>query len=59
MALSADAAYNLIKLGKKVTILCNNNPLNFKHLDPSEALSPYSKERLMQILDSSPNMLDT
>ena len=55
---AADAAYNLIKLGKKVTILCNNNPLNFKHLDPSEALSPYSKERLMQILDSSPNMLD-
>ena len=52
-----DAAYNLINLNKKVTLLSSDQPWNSKNLDPSETLSPYTRERLLEIIESYPNRL--
>ena len=52
-----DAACNLVKLGKKVTILSNDSPWDTKHLDPSESLSPYTRERLSEAINHPSNLL--
>ena len=52
-----DAAYNLVKLGKRVTVVSSDTPWNLKHSDPSETLSPYTRERLLEAMESSPNQL--
>ena len=52
-----DAACNLVKLGKKVTVLSNGEPWNLKHSDPSESLSPYTRERLLEAMNDHPELL--
>ena len=52
-----DAAFNLVNLGKKVTVLSNEEPWNTNHMDPSETLSPYTRERLLEAIDRHPNKL--
>ena len=52
-----DAAYHLVKLGKRVTVVSNDEPWKLNHPDPSEALSPYTRERLLHILREHPDQL--
>ena len=52
-----DAAFNLVNLGKKVTVLSGGEPWNINHMDPSESLSPYTRERLMDAMDRHPDKL--
>jgi len=41
-----DAAVALINLGTEVVLVDSGDPWNYTHPDPSEALSPYTRERL-------------
>ena len=52
-----DAAFNLVNLGKQVTVLSSEEPWNTKHMDPSETLSPYTRERLLEAMNRFPNKL--
>lgn len=52
-----DAAYHLVQRGKRVTILSRGEPWLIDHPDPSESLSPYTKERLLNILRDHPQQL--
>ena len=52
-----DAAFNLVNLGKKVTVLSSEEPWNINHIDPSESLSPYTRERLLEAMDRYPGKL--
>ena len=52
-----DAAFNLVNLGKKVTVLSSEEPWNINHIDPSESLSPYTRERLLAAMDLHPEKL--
>ena len=52
-----DAAFNLVNLGKKVTVLSGGEPWNINHMDPSESLSPYTRERLIDAMDRHPDKL--
>lgn len=45
-----DAAINLAKLGKKVTIISKNSAYNNDKADPSITLSPYTHQRFKDIL---------
>ena len=45
-----DAAYHLIKAGKKVRVISKGEPWLIDDPDPSEALSPYTKGRLVELL---------
>ncbi|MCG7338917.1 NAD(P)-binding domain-containing protein [Staphylococcus sp. ACRSN] len=46
-----DAAINLAKLGKKVTIISKSTGFNGNVADPSISLSPYTNERFKQVLN--------
>ena len=52
-----DAAYHLIKLGKRVLLLSSSEPWNSDQSDPSELLSPYTRERLLEIMQRFPKHL--
>lgn len=47
-----DAAINLMNLGKKVRLITSQTALGKKGADPSQVLSPYTKERLSEVLHS-------
>jgi cation diffusion facilitator CzcD-associated flavoprotein CzcO len=49
-----DAAYHLVQLGKRVIVLSKGKPWNIEHTDPSELLSPYTRKRLMDLLEQHP-----
>jgi cation diffusion facilitator CzcD-associated flavoprotein CzcO len=49
-----DTACHLAKLGKRVLVLSKGEPWNLEHADPSETLSPYSRERLNDALERHP-----
>ncbi len=53
-----DAAINLVKRNKKVTVIDTSSPWETKDSDPSNTLSPYTRERLESVKDRiifSPN----
>lgn len=52
-----DAAYHLVELGKRVLVLSRGEPWNADDPDPSEVLSPFTRERLLDTLDSYPERL--
>jgi len=52
-----DAAYQLVKLGKRVLLLSVDEPWSVNESDPSELLSPYTRDRLLQTLKSFPGKL--
>ena len=52
-----DAAFNLVHLGKEVTVLSSEAPWNTNHIDPSETLSPYTRERLLEAMERHPDKL--
>ncbi|MEM9399119.1 MAG: NAD(P)/FAD-dependent oxidoreductase [Verrucomicrobiota bacterium] len=45
-----DAACHLIALGKQVVLLSSGKPWDVDHPDPSEVLSPYTRQRLLNII---------
>lgn len=47
-----DAAVGLVENGAHVTVLDSGAPWALRHPDPSEALSPYTRERLETALDT-------
>lgn len=47
-----DAAVGLVENGARVTVLDSGAPWALRHPDPSEALSPYTRERLENALDT-------
>ncbi|WP_130860319.1 NAD(P)/FAD-dependent oxidoreductase [Gracilibacillus phocaeensis] len=47
-----DAAYQLGKLGKKVTVIAKSHSWELESSDPSIALSPYTYQRVHPLLDS-------
>lgn len=47
-----DAAVSLVENGARVTVLDGGAPWALRHPDPSEALSPYTSERLEGTLDT-------
>ncbi|MCP4524083.1 MAG: NAD(P)-binding domain-containing protein [Candidatus Gracilibacteria bacterium] len=49
---SIDLAYNLIKLGKKVSVFSNDNMDNYNSSDPSKILSPVSMQKLHKMQQS-------
>ena len=52
-----DAACNLAQLGKRVLVLSSGEPWHADNPDPSEILSPYTRERLLHALQSYPKKL--
>lgn len=52
-----DAACQLVGLGKRVLVLSSGEPWNVDHPDPSEVLSPFTRERLLQAIKSVPGRL--
>ena len=52
-----DAACHLVHLGKKVLVLSSGEPWKVDHPDPSEVLSPHTKERLADTLRTYPGRL--
>lgn len=52
-----DAAFNLIELGKRVVVLSSGQPWKADHPDPSEVLSPYTRDRLVRTLRNHPGSL--
>ena len=46
-----DAAINLAKLGKKVTLIDNANYLELIYSDSSYSLSPFTRDRIKEVLD--------
>lgn len=46
-----DAAYHLGMRGKRVTVLSTDEPWQRDDPDPSVSLSPYTRERLLQLID--------
>ncbi len=53
-----DAACHLVKLGRQVIVLSSGEPWNVDDPDPSEVLSPYTRERLMKALKDHPGKLN-
>ena len=53
-----DAAHHLVQRGKQVTVISRGEPWLADHPDPSESLSPYTKERLLHILQDHPGQLN-
>ena len=45
-----DAAFNLVEIGKRVIVLSSGEPWKVDHPDPSEILSPYTRDRLISTL---------
>ncbi|MEM1058687.1 MAG: NAD(P)/FAD-dependent oxidoreductase [Verrucomicrobiota bacterium] len=52
-----DAAYNLVRRGKKVIVISSGEPWSVDHPDPSESLSPFTRERLEELLRDFPERL--
>ncbi|MEM9226928.1 MAG: NAD(P)-binding domain-containing protein, partial [Verrucomicrobiota bacterium] len=52
-----DAACHLAQKGKRALVLSSGEPWLVDHPDPSEALSPYTRERLIQTLKSHPERI--
>ncbi|MBM7095255.1 MULTISPECIES: NAD(P)/FAD-dependent oxidoreductase [Alteribacter] len=46
-----DAAYHLVLSGKEVTVLAKGEPWNNDDPDPSVSLSPFTSERLDEVID--------
>lgn len=47
-----DAAVGLVNAGASVTLIDSGDPWNYTHPDPSEALSPFTRERLDEALET-------
>ena len=45
-----DAAFHLADLGKRVLLLSSGEPWQADHPDPSESISPYTRQRLLSTL---------
>lgn len=52
-----DAAFNLVELGKKVILLSSGKPWQVDDPDPSEVLSPYTRDRLVRTLKAHPGQM--
>ena len=52
-----DAACNLASLGKRVILLSTGEPWNTDHTDPSELLSPYTRDRLVNTMKTHPGSI--
>ncbi|MGB0259137.1 MAG: NAD(P)/FAD-dependent oxidoreductase [Coraliomargarita sp.] len=52
-----DAAFNLVELGKRVVLISSGEPWKVDDQDPSEILSPYTRERLLQAVRKHPGRL--
>ena len=52
-----DAAVNLINLGKRVLLLSRGEPWLADSPDPSEVLSPYTRDRLLAAVKQAPESL--
>ncbi|MEM9444705.1 MAG: NAD(P)/FAD-dependent oxidoreductase [Verrucomicrobiota bacterium] len=52
-----DAASHLTALGKRVVVVSSGEPWNIDHPDPSEVLSPYTRERLLSMMKNHPDRL--
>ena len=52
-----DAVCQLVKLGKRVLLLSNDEPWNSDDSDPSVSLSPYTRERLLKTIQRFPGKL--
>ncbi len=52
-----DAAYHLVRRGKKVIVLSSGEPWAVDDPDPSESLSPFTRARLLEILSDYPDRL--
>ncbi|MGB0416004.1 MAG: NAD(P)/FAD-dependent oxidoreductase [Coraliomargarita sp.] len=52
-----DAAFNLIEQGKRVVVISSGEPWERRDADPSEVLSPYTRERLQGALRGKPGQL--
>lgn len=52
----ADAAVHLARRGLPVTLLCANGELPVSDQDPSRSLSPFTRERLEEVLSTRSNL---
>jgi len=52
-----DAACHLVQLGKRTVVVSSGEPWNVDDPDPSEVLSPYTRERLQTTLRNHPKKL--
>ena len=52
-----DAAFNLVEIGKRVIVLSSGEPWKIDHPDPSEILSPYTRDRLISTLKGNPGKM--
>jgi cation diffusion facilitator CzcD-associated flavoprotein CzcO len=52
-----DAAFNLVNLGKRVLLLSSGEPWLADSPDPSEVLSPYTRDRLLTTVKNAPDRL--
>ena len=52
-----DAAFNLVGIGKRVIVLSSGEPWKVDHPDPSEILSPYTRDRLLSTLKENPGKM--
>lgn len=52
-----DAACHLAEFGKKALVLSSGEPWNKDHPDPSEVLSPYTRDRLLHAIKSRPRLI--
>lgn len=52
-----DAAFHLVERGKAVAVLSKGEPWLNDHPDPSESLSPYTRGRILDILQRFPKKL--
>ncbi len=53
-----DAAYHLVRAGKQVRVISKGEPWLIDNPDPSEALSPFTKGRLVEALTAYPAQLE-
>ncbi|MGE9297169.1 MAG: NAD(P)/FAD-dependent oxidoreductase [Puniceicoccales bacterium] len=52
-----DAACHLVQLGKRAVVVSSGEPWNVDNPDPSEVLSPYTRERLQTTMRNHPKKL--
>lgn len=52
-----DAAYHLVQRNKSVAVISKGEPWMNDHPDPSESLSPYTRERIFDVLRRFPKKL--
>ena len=51
------SAFNLVEIGKRVIVLSSGEPWKIDHPDPSEILSPYTRDRLISTLKGNPGKM--